>query len=181
MPAFLVCHSQAGPFCWQIADSVPELIQGIVGIEPGTTPFTTWTGPPFAPGYLSPFSPQPWGVTWLPVQYDPPIGNDSSLLQKQNVAAANPTLAPCTLQAEPARRLVNIAQVPQLIITSQASWHALGDYCTVEYLRQAGCPVEHVPLETMGIYGNGHFLFMELNNIQIAREVVLPWIEKGAA
>lgn len=147
-------------------------------IEPGTTPFETWTGPPFAEGYAIDFGATPFGLTQVPLRYERPIGDDASLLKRQRVPAEREDLAPCILQAEPVRRLVNIAKVPQLQIVSESSWHAVGDHCAVKYLRQAGCDrVEFVPLATRGIYGNGHFLFMEKNNVQIAEEVVLPWLE----
>ena len=48
----------------------------------------------------------------------------------------------------------------------------------MKYLKQAGCEVDFVPLETKGIKGNGHFLFMEMNNLEIANKVVLPWLQK---
>jgi pimeloyl-ACP methyl ester carboxylesterase len=177
-PVILITHSQSGQFGWQLADTIPELIKGLVQIEPGSTPFETWIGPPFAEGYLPPFPPTPYGLSQLPLQYDPPIGHDPSLLKRQHVPPASPDLAPCILQAEPARKLVNIAKVPQLQIVSEASWHAVWDYCSAKYLKQAGCEVEFVPLESKGIHGNGHFSFMEKNNIEIAERVVLPWLEK---
>ena len=95
--------------------------------------------------------------------------------------AESADLAPCILQAEPARKLVNIAQVPQLQILGEASWHAVWDYCSVKFLRQAGCEVEFVRLEGRGLRGNGHFCFLEANNLLIAERVVLPWLEKLGA
>ena len=114
----------------------------------------------------------------LPLQYHPPIGLDPSLLKRRTVPAASPDEAPCILQSEPARKLVNIAKVPQLQILGEASWHAVWDYCSVKFLRQAGCEVEFVRLEERGLRGNGHFSFLERNNIRIAEGVVLPWLEK---
>lgn len=177
-PVFLITHSQAGLFGWKLADTIPGLVKGMVQLEPGSTPFESWTGPPFTEGYAPSFSPFPYGLTQLPLQYDPPIGEDSSSLKRQHIPPDAPDLAPCILQTEPARKLVNIAKVPQLQIVSEASWHAVCDYCSVKYLKQAGCEVEFVPLERRGIRGNGHFLFMEMNNIEIAERVVLPWLEK---
>ena len=177
-PVFLITHSQAGLFGWQVADTIPELIKGLIQIEPGSTPFQSWIGPPFAEGYLTPFPPVPYGLTQLPLHYDPPIGHDASLLKRQHVPPDAADLAPCILQAEPARKLVNIAKVPQLQIVSEASWHAVWDCCSVKYLRQAGCEVDFVPLGSWGIFGNGHFSFLEMNNVEIAERVVLPWLER---
>ena len=117
----------------------------------------------------------------LPLHYDPPIGDDPSLLKRKIVPAESADLAPCILQAEPARKLVNIAKVPQLQILGEASWHAVWDYCSVKFLVQAGCEVEFVRLERRGLGGNGHFSFLEGNNLQIAERVVLPWLEKLGA
>ena len=39
----------------------------------------------------------------------------------------------CYRQAEPARRLVNLAQVPTLIVQSEASYHAGYDQCSVSF------------------------------------------------
>lgn len=177
-PVHLITNSQSGQFGWKLADAVPDLIQGLVQIEPGSTPFETWIGPPFTEGYLPPFPPTPYGLTQLPLTYDPPIGQDPSLLKRKRVPSENKALAPCILQAEPVRKLVEIAKVPQLQIVSEASWHAVWDYCSYRYLKHAGCEVEFVPLETRGIHGKGHFSFMEKNNLQSAEEVVLPWLEE---
>lgn len=81
------------------------------------------------------------------------------------------------MQAEPAKRLVNLAKVPVLVVTAEASYHAPYDYCTVGYLRQAGVGVVHVELAEEGIRGNGHMLFMEKNNGEIA-ERVLKWLRE---
>lgn len=180
-PVILITHSQAGQFGWKLANDHPELLKGLIQIEPGTTPFETYTGPPFTPGYAPDFGPIPFGLTTLPLIYEPDIGNNASLLERQHVSAPNQNLSSCILQKEPARNLTNIAKVPQLQIVSESSWHAVFDHCSAEYLKQAGCNVEFVPLETKGIYGNGHFMFLEENNFEIAEEVLLPWMKRVGA
>jgi hypothetical protein len=67
--------------------------------------------------------------------------------------------------------------IPILIETSQASYHAVYDHCTVDFLRQAGVTVDFIRLEDLGIFGNGHIQMMEKNNIRIA-EVLHQWILK---
>ena len=52
------------------------------------------------------------------------------------------------------------------------------DACSVEFLRDAGVSVDHVRLEDVGIHGNGHMMFMEKNNLQIADEVVMKWLNQ---
>lgn len=52
------------------------------------------------------------------------------------------------------------------------------DDCSVEFLRGAGVRVDHVRLPDVGIHGNGHMMFMEMNNLQIADQVVKKWLIK---
>ena len=160
-PVILITHSQSGPFGWQLGDSRPDLVKGILSIEPGVNPFETWTGAPYTPGYLYKYPRIPFGITDLPLHYDPPIGNDGSLLKRKRIPPPNKNLSPCILQ-----------------FVGEASYHAVFSYCSAEYLKQAGVRVEFVNLRDVGIHGNGHFSFMELNNLQIAEEVVLPSLER---
>ena len=168
----LITHSQSGPFGWQLGDTRPNLVKGIVSIEPGSSPFETYTGPPFAPGYLPDFPPIPFGLTAIPLTYDP------TLLHRKHVSAPNANVSPCILQAEPVRKLVNLARIPMLHIVGEASFHAIFEHCSADYLKQAGVDVDYVPLGEVGIHGNGHFSFMEKNNIEIAEKVVLPWLQR---
>jgi len=46
----------------------------------------------------------------------------------------------------------------------------------VAFLRDAGVSVDHVRLEGVG---NGHMMFMEKNNLQIADEVVMKWLTQA--
>ena len=180
-PAIVIPHSQAGSFGFQLGDARPELVKAMIPLEPSGPPFENWAGPPFAPGYASSGGEdaRPFGLTLLPLHYDPPIGLDSSRLRRQNHSAPAPDLAPCLLQQEPARKLANLAKIPMLFLTSESSYHAVYDYCTVEYLKQAGVDVEWLHLPDVGICGNGHFVFMELNSLEIA-EYIAPWIDAHA-
>lgn len=176
-PVILVTHSQAGLFGWQIGDARPELTAGIVAIEPGSGPFEPYNGPPYAPGYLPLFPQNRYGITDLPLAYDPSLPDDNpDALLRQVVSPATAYRAPCILQAEPARRLMNLARIPVLQIVGQASFQSVYSECISEYLKQAGVNVDFVRLENAGFYGNGHFSFLEKNNIEIAEQVVLPWL-----
>lgn len=178
-PHILVTHSQAGPFGWQLANERPDLVAGVVAIEPGARPFESWTGPPYAPGYGPAWSSLIYGLTVLPLVYDPPLPDDDpDALAKQTFPPAGPNLCPCILQAEPARRLPNLAKVPVLQVVSEASFQSVYSGCIASYLEQAGVDVEFVRLEERGIRGNGHFIFMEKNSIEVAEKVVLPFLEK---
>lgn len=65
-----------------------------------------------------------------------------------------------------------------LVVTSESGYHTVYDDCSVGFLRQAGVSVKHVHLEDEGIFGNGHMVFMEKNNLQIADQVVNVWVQQ---
>jgi len=75
---------------------------------------------------------------------------------------------PWKLQTEPARQLVNLADISVVVVTAEASYHAAYDECTVRFLKQAGVMVSWLRLADQGIRGNGHMMFMEKNNLSIA-------------
>jgi pimeloyl-ACP methyl ester carboxylesterase len=84
----------------------------------------------------------------------------------------------CWEQAEPARKLAHLQNIPVLVVEAQASYHAPYDHCTVRYLRQAGVMnTTYVRLADLGILGNGHMLMLEKNNAEIA-EVARKWLEE---
>lgn len=64
------------------------------------------------------------------------------------------------------------------MVTSEAGYHSIYDTCSVEFLRDAGVSVDHVRLSDVGIHGNGHMMFMERNNLQIADQVVMKWLDE---
>ncbi|EJD55255.1 alpha/beta-hydrolase [Auricularia subglabra TFB-10046 SS5] len=166
--AIVLTHSQAGALGWVIADARPHLVHAIVAMEPSGPPFmdTTVTIPP-APA-------RPFGITDIPIAYTPAIASASELKRKLTF---NSSVTVCFEQAAPARQLVNLQHIPVLAITTQASYHAEYDWCTVRYLRQAGVAVEHVALADVGIRGNGHMLFLERNSDEIAA-LIEGWIAK---
>jgi len=167
-PVILFTHSKAGQFGWILADSRPAQVKAIVALEP--------VGPPFMNAVIPPLIPaRAYGLADIPITYDPPINSASDL--NQVVVGEIPGVT-CIQQAKPARKLINIIDIPVLTVTSEASYHAQYDNCTVEYLREAGVSVEHIYLAEVGIHGNAHMFFMEKNNLQIAEQVIQPWISK---
>ncbi|KAF8856534.1 alpha/beta-hydrolase [Acephala macrosclerotiorum] len=92
-------------------------------------------------------------------------------LVTETVASKGENLSSCVMQKELARKLVNLDVIPVLVVSSEASYHAVYDYCTVGYLRQAGVGVDWLDLPE----GNAHFGFMELNNLEIVPHVE-QWI-----
>jgi len=117
---------------------------------------------------------RPYGITIVPITYDPPI-SDPAELSTVTFPATHPDICDLILQDEPPRRLSKLSQVPVLVVTGESGYHAHYDYATVEYLKQAGVQVEWVNLPDVGIKGNGHFMFMEKNNYEIA-SIVHKWL-----
>lgn len=160
-PAILLTHSQSGPYGWQIADARPNLVKGILAIEPGGGPFYD---SPVLGGALS----RPWGITATAITYSPAVTDPSQLAKVQQSAPDAPGLVACWMQAAPARQLPTLKGKAILIITSEASYHAQYDHCTSKYLTQADVAHTYIRLPDVGIHGNGHMMMIELNNLQIA-------------
>ena len=159
-PAVLLVHSQAGAFGWLLADARPELVKAIVAVEP--------FGPPYRDeSALKNVPDRAWGLTLTPLTYDPPAtGDDRMEFEEQE--PNGPGLQAGWLQKGRPRRLAHLREVPVLVVTGEASYHAAYDHCTVAYLVQAGVTVEHLRLADHDIRGNGHMMMLELNNLEIA-------------
>jgi pimeloyl-ACP methyl ester carboxylesterase len=175
-PAILLTHSQSGTFGWLVADARPNLVKAIIAMEPSGPPVydTVQKGAPdwFEDGPLT----KPYGLTAPPLTYAPPVKDPRELKFVRQVKPDASDLVRCWQQAEPARTLVNLQQMPVLVVQAEASYHASYDHCTVAYLRQAG--VSHVRfarLADVGIRGNGHMLMLERNNMEIAA-IVEEWL-----
>jgi pimeloyl-ACP methyl ester carboxylesterase len=80
------------------------------------------------------------------------------------------------MQKAPARQLPNLQKMPVLVVTSEASYHAPYDHCTVKYLEQAGVHPTWIKLGDTGIHGNGHMMMLEKNNAAIAT-VMSRWLD----
>jgi pimeloyl-ACP methyl ester carboxylesterase len=140
----------------------------IVALEP--------TGPPFIDYFSAPGAGREFGITKLEITYEPSAGPNGTDLKTVTRPRKDDEHDECLLQAEPAKQLKNLSKVPMLLVTGEASYHRPYEYCTVDYLRQAGVTVEHVQLGKEGIKGNGHMMFLEKNNMEIAQRI-LKWLE----
>ncbi|KAG5984657.1 hypothetical protein E4U55_003878 [Claviceps digitariae] len=174
-PVVLLGHSQGGILPMVVADARPERTAGLVLLEPG--------GPPFRDGVLFGRGPgRAWGVADVPMGYEPGVRDPAVELRRVERRAPRAGLEDCLLQEEgegvTPRRLVNLAGKDILVVTSESGYHAAYDYCTVAYLRQAGCgKTTHLELGKAGIHGNGHMFFMEKNS-DVIQEMVRDWIEE---
>lgn len=170
-PAVLIAHSQGGLYGWSIADGRPELVKALVQVEP--------TGPPFQNAVFSTDFTRPWGLTTIPLGFEPYPEDEDEPLATKNFPSNSTDLSDCLLQAEPVRKLPNLADIPILIESGEASFHAVYDYCSALFLKQAGVSsVEYWNLADRGIHGNAHMQFLEKNSDKIAAALD-KWIRKS--
>jgi pimeloyl-ACP methyl ester carboxylesterase len=179
-PALLLTHSQSGAFGWPVADARPNLVKAILAVEP--------SGPPVHD--IENLGPPDWfkdaertkasGLGDIPITYDPPLTAGEKLSFIRADAPVKPDLVRCWRQQEPARKLPNLAKIPVLVVTSEASYHAAYDDCTVAFLAQAGVSVKQIHLADVGIHGNGHMMMIEKNNQAIAA-VIADWVDQNVS
>ena len=167
--AVLMTHSQSGTFGWLLADARPDIVKAVVALEPA--------GPPFENAIVTEGPARAWGLTDLPLVYEPPAASPGELGIERQAEPDHPDLVRCWQQKAPARRLANLAGIPVAIVTGEASYHAVYDHCTAKYLAAAGVAVDFIRLETRGIRGNGHMLMLEKNSREIAA-LVAEWLNK---
>ncbi len=174
-PAVLVTHSRSGASGWQIADARPELVKAIVAAEPNGPPF--YNAPPLGqPG--DPVS-RPFGITYAPLTYDPAVetvADFGGLVQRDPEGEG---LVGCWVPRGEQPQLVNLSDIPVMVMTGESSYHAGYDHCTAQYFSAAGVPADYVNLGDMGITGNTHSFMRETNNAELA-DIAAEWLtEKG--
>jgi pimeloyl-ACP methyl ester carboxylesterase len=176
-PAILAPHSQSGSFVWLAADARPQLVKALLMVEAGSSSFyeIQLVGAPdwFKDGELS----KPYGVTRSPITYDPPVKGFEDFALVRQEKADGPDLARCWQQLEPAKKLINFKNIPTLQMSAEASFGAPTAHCNAAFLKSAGVPVDFIKLADIGIRGNGHFLMLEKNNLEIAA-VIADWLDK---
>ena len=177
-PSILLTHSQSGAFGWPVADARPDQVKALLAVEPSGPPFfdvgLDYVGPP--EHYRTGGKARPWGLAAVPLTYDPPAPSPDALRPVRQDEPDGPDLARGWLQAEPARRLPNLQNMPILVVTGEASYHAVYDHLTVAFLEQAGLHPTHIRLADVGVRGNGHMLMLETNNHEISR-VMMDWLD----
>lgn len=167
-PAILITHSQAGPFGWLLADELPELVKGIIALEPSGPPFSTDISCNTAKNY---------GIADLPLHYTPSISSVKDFHLKL-FHSDTPFLNDGWILEEPSPQLPNLSNIPIWLIVSEASYHAGYDHLTSKVLMQCGVSHEFIRLENEGIYGNGHMMMLENNRFEIADLILHKLHEK---
>jgi pimeloyl-ACP methyl ester carboxylesterase len=159
-PAILLTASAGAPMGWLTADARPELVKAIVAVEP--------LGPPFLVSEDLELS-LDWGLTAAPLTFDPPASSPADLRRASD--------GEWTLQAEPARKLPSLADIPIAIVEAEASLFAASCPATAAFLEQAGCRAGRIVLAEHGVRGNGHLMQLERNN-RDALEPILRWLDE---
>jgi hypothetical protein len=170
-PVVLMVNSGVASSGWVVADARPKLVKGILAAEPVAPPVENAERGSTGPGRL-------WGVTSLPIHYDPPIKDPSELHPVREEKADGPDLIPCWIQQEPAHKLVNLQGIPVLEISGEASYHRPYSHCVAKWLNQAGVKATYVRLEDVGLPGNGHQMMSERNSAGISK-FFMDWLEKN--
>ena len=171
--SYIISHSAGATYAILMSDECPHLIKSSINLEPGNMPFQNLFGNATVPA-VGRTSTRPCGLTNTHIKYDPPVSNCSQL-KTHFVGKDRPGYRSCVMQNAPARQLPNIAKVSYVAVTASASPHITYDHCTIMYLNQAGVKTDWIRLGDLGIEGNGHFMFLEKNNLRIAA-VVEQWI-----
>ena len=156
-PAIIQVHSAGGPFSWIVANERPNLVKAIINVEGGGQPFAAGT---------------PWGLTDVPMVYDPPAPIRRSSPRATYRAPAAQTYK---LQADPARKLKNLQNIPTIYVVAERS--GTKRRAVVAFLKQAGVDAEEFNLKDKGILGNGHFMMLE-NNRREVFDAIRGWLEQ---
>lgn len=171
--SFLVGHSAGATYSALMSDECPEKVRATINLEPGNIPFQSLIGNATVPAVGRTRS-RPWGLTNTPITYDPPVVNVTEDLLTVEVGEDTPALRSCFLQSNSTvvRSLPQIGKVPYVMFTAANSPHITYDHCFVSYLHQAGVKdVTWVKFGDVGLVGNGHFFFLEENNMELAAVV----------
>lgn len=176
-PAIIMVHSQAGMSGWRIGDARPALVKGIVAVEPNGPPYceVEYVGPPDYFVYPQEIA-RPHGISRGHLTFDPPVTPESPLACMLQSEPDAPDLVRGWLQVEPARKLVNLAGIPIVILAGESSYHAPYDHVTSKFLTQAGVANTFIRLEDVGIRGNGHMMMLEKNNGEVAK-LISDWLD----
>lgn len=168
--SYTVCHSNGCSYTALWSDSCPDLLRANINIEPGNIPFTSLIGNNTVPGVGRTAS-RPCGLTFTPLKSDPPVTNCSAITT-QEVGPDTPSKRSCILQTGTIHKLTEVGKVPYVMITGEASPHITYDHCFVEYFKQMGVNnFQWIKLADIGIKGNAHFMFLEKNNMDIAKAI----------
>jgi pimeloyl-ACP methyl ester carboxylesterase len=157
-PAIVVTHSAGGASGWLAMEARPNLVKGVLAIEPVM------------------------GITdnLAPLMTFKPALAAGEKIETEALPSEGEGLSPCRLQPKDKVRTVPaFAGKPVLFVVSPLSAPMFTPtvHCSVHTLNQLGANAKLARLkEDFGIQGNGHFMNEELNNGEIAKKVFIPFL-----
>ena len=117
-----------------------------------------------------------YGLTDLPLHFDPPVSSPSELKLRLMKAPKDGFMDGWVFQ-EPAPKLPRLSGIPIAFVVSEASYHAQYDHLTSYVMNQCGVDHDLIRLEEAGIHGNGHMMMIEKNSLEIAG-LLAGWMEE---
>jgi pimeloyl-ACP methyl ester carboxylesterase len=159
-PSVIVTHSMSGPTSWKIPQANPGKIKAVLAVEPsGNSSLTPNAAPP-----------APCGLTVDEcLNFSPPVSGPADM-HLVFAPPPNSNFVGCWPQdpTKTIHKLTGLNGIPIMIATGEASYHSTYDYCTSNFLTQAGVANTHLYLASVGLHGNGHMEMLEMNNLEIA-------------
>jgi pimeloyl-ACP methyl ester carboxylesterase len=157
-PAIIVTHSAGGPSGWLAMEARPNLVKGVLAIEP-------------AMGITDNLASL---ITFAPAL---PAGER---IQTEQQPAEGPGLNACALQPKDKVRTVPAYKGKKILFVVAPHSQPMftpSVHCSVHTLNQLGADAKLGRLkEDFKIEGNGHFMNEELNNGEIAKKVFIPFL-----
>src|SRR5258708_37405220 len=174
-PVILLSHSQGGGIAFNVADERPKLIAGMVAIEPGGPQIGTADTAKVA--YTGKIG-NAWGITNMPMHYDPPVNSADDLKTYLEEKSERPDEVPCYMQKETVHKLTGMQNIRILSISAEGTYHRVFDVRIPKWLNQAGVKDEFVRLEDVGIHGNMHEMFLDKNSDDVIKYID-GWLHKN--
>ncbi len=174
-PVILITHSQGGGIGFNVADARPKLVAGMVSIEPGGPQIGNVDTAKVA--YTGKIG-NAWGITNMPMHYDPPVNSPDDLKTYLEDKSDRPDEVPCYMQKEPVHKLTGMKDIKILSLSAEGTYHRVFDACIPKWLNQAGVHDEFVRLEDVGLHGNMHEMFLDRNSDDVIKYID-GWLRKN--
>ena len=171
----LLTHSQGGGIGFNVADERPNLIAGMVAIEPGGPQIGTADTAKVAYTRVNSDS---WGLTPMPMKYEPPFKSPADIKVHLEPSERPGDEVGCYMQDQPVHKLVGYQNMPILSLSAEGTYHRVFDVCIPKWLNQAGAKDDFVRLEDVGIHGNMHEMFLDRNSQDVIK-FIDEWIGKN--
>jgi pimeloyl-ACP methyl ester carboxylesterase len=157
-PAIVVTHSAGGPSGWLAMEARPNLVKGVLAIEP-------------AMGITENLAPL--------ITFSPALAAGERITTEA-LPSEGPGLAQCRLQPKDKVHTVPAYKDKSILFVVSplsAPMFTPNVHCSVHALNQLGAKAKLARLkEDFKIEGNGHFMNEELNNGEIAKKVFIPFL-----